>query len=172
MGVVEQIRSGGWGAILLWVATCIVLLAYWQQAQRWVILMVGSFPVLCLMYIIRVFNSQLTDFWAGGNLKASAEEIQAITGKNDFYESAHVEVQERVNELDDKAYGKNVAIMSGILLGFIIPTIAFVEYGIQGGAVGLIGSGVSIYMLGTKSVRELNRLASQIGEVYRSKYEN
>jgi hypothetical protein len=172
MGVVEQIRSGGWGAILLWIATCVMLLAYWQQAQRWVILMVGSFPVLCLMYIIRVFNSQLTDFWAGGNLKKSAEEIQTVTGKNDFYESAHVEVQERVNELDDKAYGKNVAIISGILLAIIIPTIAFLEYGVQGGVAGLIGSVLLIYLLGTKSVRDLNRLASQIGEVYRSKYEN
>jgi len=124
------------------------------------------------MYLIRIFNWKLTNFWAGGNLKKSGKKIRSITGEKDFYESAHIEVQERVDELDDKAYGKNVAIISGILLAFLIPIIGTVEYGIQGGVAGLSSSVLSIYLLGTKSVQDLNRLAGQIGDVYESKYEN
>lgn len=172
MGIVEQVQSGGWGAILLWMLASGYLLFNQQQRSAWALLVIAAFPALIVMFLVRVFNWRLVDFWAGGNLKRAGVKIQQITGNQDFYESAPPEVQQRVDELDDKAYGINIEIFSGILFGLIFPVGGFVEYGLFGFLGGLVAGIASVYLLGTRAVRELNREASQLATVYQSKYEN
>lgn len=174
MGLASQIRNGGWGALGIYIYSLYVFLQ-WDlplvTSDR-IALAVAAVPALSVMFLVVIFNHRLNEFWAGGNLMQSAEEIQEITGENDFYMSAPQEIRETIDDFDEKAYGHHVAILSGIILFFLIPITGYLASDFLGLAAGIAIALVSLRGLSIRSYRELNRLAEDLSTPYIENYEN
>lgn len=174
MGISSQIRNGGWGALAIYVYSLFVLV-YWKipyiTFDR-LALAVAAVPALIVMFLVVVLNDWLNDYWAGGHLKESSREIAQITGKNDFYHSATPEIQDAVDDFDEKAYGHHIAIISGVILAVAAPITGYVVFGLIGVMGGMLVSLVSIRTLSIRSYRELNQLAKDLSTPYMENYEN
>jgi hypothetical protein len=171
MGIASQVLNGGWGALVIYAYAYLVLL-HWNVTNGRIAAVVAAIPALIVMFSVVVLNHWLNDFWAGGNLQRSTEEIDRITGENDSYHSASKEIQETIDEFDEKAYGHHVAILSGLVVGIAAPVTGFVAIGLRGALVGIVGSLLAIRVLSIRSHRELNRLADDLSTPYVENYEN
>lgn len=174
MGIASQIKNGGWGAMWIYLYTLFVFL-YWDiqliTSDR-VALVAAGVPAFLVMFFVRVKNDWLNEYWVGGNLKRSTEQISKITGDNDFYESASGEIKKSVDEFDELAYGHHVAIISGIVLAGVLPITGYAAGGLAGLAIGGIGSIVIFETLSLSSYRELNQLSKDLSTPYEENYEN
>jgi hypothetical protein len=174
MGLASQIKNGSWGALGIYIYTLFVLL-YWDTpliTSDRMALAAASIPALSVMFLVVVFNHQLNKYWAGGNLRQSAEEINQITGENDFYHSASQDIRDTIDDFDEKAYGHHVAILSGITLSILTPITGYLAFHLTGFAGGLIAALASLWGLSIRSYRELNRLAEDLSTPYVENYEN
>jgi len=170
MRIATRIWDSGWGAILL---TTYTLLVIHLLAPRQLLLKpVALLPTILVMFIADRFNFHLIHFFAGGELQRSTEQVERITGEDDFYESASKELQSRVDDLDRRAYQNNISILAGILIAVTAPIIGFYLRDVIGGIAGLGVAGLAVQLLSRQSVQQLNTLAQNISEPYTAKYEN
>jgi len=135
-------------------------------------LVVAGAPALLVMFIVVTFNHQLNDFWAGGYLKQSTEEIAQIVNEHDFYHSASREIQDTVDDFDKKAYGHHVAILSGLIVAGSAPVVGYLAFGPVAALGGLPVSLLALWTLSVRSYREINRLAEDLSTPYVENYEN
>lgn len=170
MRIATRIWDSGWGAILLTTYTLLVmhLLAPHQLLLKPVALV----PTILVMFLADRYNFQLIDFFAGGELQRSTEQVERITGENDFYESASEELQSRVDDLDRRAYQNNISILAGVLIAATVPVVGFYLRGVIGGIAGLCIAVLAVQLLSRQSVQQLNTLAQNVSEPYTAKYEN
>jgi hypothetical protein len=124
------------------------------------------------MFLADRQNNQLVDFFAGGELRRSADQIQEITGDDDFYESASEELQNRVDDFDRRAYQQNISILGGLIIATTTPFIGVFLYGTLGLVIGLLVGLLAVQLLTRRSIQQLNRLAQNISKPYTAKYEN
>jgi hypothetical protein len=174
MGITSQIKNGGWGAVAIYLYSLFISL-YWDipliSTDR-IALAAAAAPALILMFTVVTANEWLNDYWAGGNLKRSAETIARITGESDFYDSAPQEVKDSVDEFDELGYSHHVAILSGIILTIAVPITGYLIAGVVGLFIGVALAFVILRVLSIRSYRELNQLAKQMSVPYEAKYEN
>lgn len=174
MGIGSQIKNGSWGALVLYVYSLFVLL-YWEvplvNSDR-IALAAAAVPAFLVMFSIVVLNDWLNDYWAGGKLKKSTEEIKRITGERDFYHSASKETQDAIDDFDEKAYTHHISILTGIIIAIAAPVTGYFATGIVGIIIGIIVSMISFRTLTVRSYRELNQLANDLSTPYKEKYEN
>jgi len=170
MRIATRIWDSGWGAILLTTYTLLVL--HLLAPSQLLLKPVALLPTILVMFIADRYNYQLIHFFAGGELQRSTEQVERITGENDFYESASKELQSRVDDLDRRAYQNNISILAGVLIAVTGPVIGFYLRDVIGGIVGLGIAGLAVQLLSRQSVRQLNTLAQNISEPYTAKYEN
>jgi hypothetical protein len=171
MSIITQVTNGGWGALVLYLYSYLVVYFGNLASQRGAIV-ISAIPPLLLMFLVYRFNHRLNDFWAGGNLKESTVKIQHITGDSDSYHSASEEIQSTIDEFDKKAYGHHVGILSGIALALATPLLGYLVFDEKGLIGGIVAGVVVIWGLCVRSYNELNRLASDLSIPYEEKYEN
>ena len=123
------------------------------------------------MFVADQYNNRLIDFFVGGELRRSADEIEAITGDNHFYEAAPESVQNRVDQFDRYAYQENITLLAGAVITLTAPIIGYLQAGLLGVAVGLVGSMLALVFLCRRAIQSLNELAAGISEPYNAKYE-
>ena len=171
MGIASQVLKGGWGALAIYAYAYLVLI-HWDITNGRIAAVVAAIPALVVMFTVVVLNHWLNEFWVGGNLKESTDEINRITGENDSYHSASREIQETVDDFDEKAYGHHVTVISGLIVGISAPFVGLVAFGWIGALSGAFCSLVSIRALSIHSYRELNQLAKDLSTPYVENYEN
>lgn len=171
MDAISKITNGGWGALAVYIFSYSIL-EYWDLASQRSIMVFAAVPPLLIMFTVVRFNHQLNEFWAGGNLKQSTAEIQQITGEKDSYHSASEEVQNAIDEFDEKAFGHHVGILSGIVLAVATIVIGYLQFGPLGVLLGGIAGFALIWGVSIRSYHELNRLARKLSTPYKEKYEN
>lgn len=170
MRIATRIWDSGWGAVLL---TIYILIAIHLLAPNQLLLKpFALLPTILVMFIADRYNFQLIDFFAGGELQRSTEQIEEITGEDNFYEAASEELQSRVDDLDRRAYQNNISILSGAIIAVTIPFVGFYLGDIIGSIAGLGIAALAVHLLSRQSIRQLNTLAQDITEPYMAKYEN
>lgn len=173
MSFAYKVRNGGWGALFLWVYVLGILL--WNDIkfgfQRLVVLSIAAVPSLVVMFLVEVYIDRLNDWWAGGKLKRSTEIAHQVTNDERPYEVSDRDLQERINEFDNKAFGKHVSIIAGLLIGLSAPFVGMAMSGLTGTVVGGLLAIPTIMGLSYRSFKDLNKLADGIGEVYMKSYE-
>lgn len=170
MTIASKVWDSGWGAVLLTLYSIgtIQILAPQQHSLK----LFGLLPTVIVMFLADQYSNQLIDYFAGGELKRSTEEIAQITGGDHFYEGVTEHTQTRVDDYDRRAYKNNISILAGILIGATAPFVGYLIQAVPGAIVGLILTAVSIQVLCRASIQELNTLAREIVEPYKAKYEN
>jgi hypothetical protein len=171
MSIYSQVRNGGWGAAILYVYSLFILI-YWKIASERIALVVAAAPALLVMFVVVTCNHRLNDFWAGGYLKQSTEEIAQIVNNHDFYHSASKEIQDTVDDFDKKAYSHHVAILSGVVVAVSAPIVAYFAFDLVAVLGGLLVSIIAFWALSVRSYREINRLAEDLSTPYVENYEN
>lgn len=170
MNITTKIRNGGWGAtlLLLYSLFSIHLIA----PQHHLLKSFAVLPAILVMFFADRYSYHIIDFFAGGELQKSTDQIERLTGEQDFYESASKEIQTRVDDFDQRAYRSNISILSGVLIGTSAPFIGFYVQGRTGTFVGLLTAGIAVQLLSRRGIRKLNTLAQNITKPYIAKYEN
>jgi len=171
MRVISKVQTGSWGAVSIYFAAYLII-RYWNLAQEQEALVYAAGAPLVLLFFVVVLNHRLNHFWAGGYLQESSEEIEQITGDRHNYLSAPQEIQQHVDEFDDKALGHHVTILSGIVISVVAPVATTFAYGAMGIIPGLACSAIALTALSHRSYRELNRLAMNLSTPYKEKYES
>lgn len=174
MSLATKAKNGGWGALFLWVYTLVILL--WFEVnlpnQRLLVLSLATIPSLIVMFVAELFMDFLNDWWVGGNLKRSTEIATEVTKEDHPYEVLSSDAQDRITDIDGKAYGKQVTILTGLVIGFTVPFFGYLEFGLPGILAGLCLTPLVLWAFVYRSVLELKDLASGIAEIYQHKYEN
>ena len=170
MQIATKIWDSGWGAVFLTVYTGVVI--HLVTPESLFLKTLAVLPTILVMFLADQQNNRLIDFFAGGELRRSTDQIQEITRDDDFYESASEELQNRVDHFDRRAYQKNISILSGLIIAVITPFLGVYLRGILGLAIGLVVGLLAAQLLTLRSIQELNRLAQNISKPYTAKYEN
>ena len=170
MKIATKIWDSGWGAVFLTVYTGVVI--HLVTSEPLFLKTLAVLPTILVMFLADRQNNWLINFFAGGELRRSTDQIQQITGDDDFYESASEELQNRVNDFDRRAYQKNISIISGLIIAVTTPFVGVYLHGILGLAIGLLVGLFAAQLLTRRSIHELNRLAQNISKPYTAKYEN
>lgn len=170
MQIATKIWDSGWGAVFLTVYTAAVI--HLVTPESLFLKTLAVLPAILVMFLADQQNNRLIDFFAGGELRRSTDQIQEITRDDDFYESASEELQNRVDHFDRRAYQKNISILSGLIIAVLTPFVAIYLYGILGLTVGMLVGLLAAQLLTRRSIQELNRLAQNISKPYAAKYEN
>ncbi|WP_042662742.1 hypothetical protein [Haloferax sp. ATB1] len=170
MQIATKIWDSGWGAVFLTVYTGVVI--HLVTPEPLFLKTLAVLPAILVMFIADRQNNQLINFFAGGELRRSTDQIQEITGDDDFYESASEELQNRVDDFDRRAYQKNISILAGVIITVTTPFIGAYLRGTLGLAIGLLVGLLAAQLLTRRSIQELNRLAQNISKPYTAKYEN
>jgi len=170
MRIATKIWDSGWGAIFLTVYTLGAI--HLLVPDRPLFKPVAILPTILVMFIADRYNFQLIHFFAGGELQRSTEQVEEITGDNDFYESASEELQSRIDDLDRRAYQNNISLLAGIVIAGTAPFVGFYLQFWIGAGVGLVVAILAVQLLSRRSVQQLNTLAQNITEPYTAKYEN
>lgn len=170
MRIATRIWDSGWGAILLPIYTLLII--HLIAPRQLLLKPVALLPTILVMFFADRYNFQLIHFFAGGELQRSTEQIERITGEDDFYESASKELQSRIDDLDRRAYQNNISILAGILIAVTAPLIGFHLREIAGGLVGVGIAALAVQLLARRSVQQLTTLAQNITDPYTAKYEN
>jgi len=170
MRIATKIWDSGWGAIFITIYTLMVI--HLISPQQHHLKAIAILPTTLVMFIADHYSFQLIHFFAGDKLQQSTEQIERITGEQDFYESASEELQTRVDDLDRRAYQNNISILSGILIAGSVPFVGFYFQEWVGAVGGLVVAALAVQLLSRRSVRQLNTLAQNITEPYTAKYEN
>lgn len=165
MQVWPRIRSSGWGALFLAIYSIFVVHYFAPQSLYTKVL--ALIPVAVILFLADYFNYKIVDFFAGGNLRRSAEEINQLTEGMHFYEGAGEHTKTRVDKFDNHAYEYTVSILSAVVIAITAPIFGFLVRDTFGFIVGLVLSAIAIQMLGRRSIRELNSLAQDITEPYK-----
>lgn len=164
-----KIQDGGWGALILTIYSFFVL--YLASPQEPYHYLIAAVPTLSVMFMAKIFSSQLINFFAGGELKRSTEKVFQLAGE-DFYEGTSEEIQSRVDDLDDRAYKENISILSGLAIGLTAPIFGYVGFSTRGGALGVVIAVLALQVLSKKGIESLNELARGISRPYEAKHEN
>ena len=170
MQIPTKIWDSGWGAVFLTVYTGVVI--HLVTPEPLFLKTLAVLPTILVMFLADRQNNQLIEFFAGGELRRSTDQIQEITGDDDFYESASEELQNRVDDFDRRAYQKNISILSGLIISVTTPFVGVYLRGILGLTIGLFVGLLAAQLLTRRSIQELNRLAQNISKPYTAKYEN
>lgn len=170
MQIATKIWDSGWGAIFLTVYTLGVIHLFIPDQH--LLKSIAILPALLVMFVADRYNFHLVHFFAGGELQRSTEQIEQITGEDDFYESASEELQSRIDDLDRRTYQNNISILSGAIIAVSAPFAGFYLQNVVGVFAGLFVSILAIQLLARRSVQQLNTLAQNITEPYTAKYEN
>lgn len=170
MNLDNRILKGGWGVYFLSLYTLGIIHLHFPAQHNLKVFAVT--PALGVMFLSNRLNEKLIFFFAGGSLGKSMEEIDQMVGDDHYYESLDEQSQARIDEYDHKSYRKNNTILSGILIGITAPFVGFWFFSIHGFIVGGIITILSYRLLFVDSIRELNELARNLVEVYRSFYES
>lgn len=170
MQITTKIWDSGWGAVFLTAYTGLFI--HLVTPEPAYLKTMAVLPTILVMFLADRQNNQLVDFFAGGELRRSADQIQEITGEDDFYESASEELQNRVDEFDRRAYQQNISILGGLIIATTTPFIGVYLYDTLGLAIGLLVGLLAAQLLTRRSIQELNRLAQNISKPYTAKYEN
>lgn len=171
MRVANKIWDSGWGAIFLTIYSVIAVYLLLRDSQLW-LSTAGVLPTFLVMFCADYYNEGLIDFFAGGELKRSTDEIDELTGDDHFYEAAPEEVQTRVDKFDRRAYQHNITLLTGIIIAVTAPVIGYLLYNLIGVSGGLLITLIALQGLSRRSIRELNTLAGNITDPYHAKYEN
>ncbi len=137
----------------------------------WVTFTIAAFPVLLLMLFVDVFSSRLNDYWAGGNLKQSTRRLSRFGEPDDLYFSAPPEVQEQIDYVDDLSYGKNVSILSGLLVAVSAPVVGFLHLDWVGFVAAIPVCAVAV-AFSRWAIQGLNQQALKKPKIYEAHYEN
>lgn len=170
MQIATKIWDSGWGAVFLTVYTGVVI--HLVTPEPLFLKTLAVLPTILVMFLADRQNNRLIDFFAGGELRRSTDQIQEITGNDDFYESASEELQNRVDDFDRRAYQKNISILAGLIIAVTTPFVGVYLRGTLGLAIGLLVGLLAAQLLTRRSIQELNRLAQNISKPYTAKYEN
>lgn len=165
----DKIWDGGWGAVILTVYSGLVL--HGLSPEEHYLKIFALLPTILVMFTAKVYSTEIIDFFAGGELMKSTEEIAQRAGEN-FYEEADEAIQSRVDDLDQKAYRENVSILSGLVIALSAPILGFVEFSIPGLIGGILVAALAVQILSRKGVESLNELARGISRPYEAKHEN
>lgn len=171
MNIANKVWDSGWGAIFFTIYSIIIIHLSLPNAPPW-INAAGVIPTVLIMFIAEYYNEELIDFFAGGELKRSTEEIQELTGTNHFYESAPEQVQIRVDKFDRLTYQQHISLLVGFVIAVTSPVIGYLLYDYAGLGGGLLLSLIALQGLSRRSIQELNTLAANITEPFQAKYEN
>lgn len=171
MNIASKVWDSGWGAIFLTIYAIIVVNALLPDSPLWINAM-GVLPTVLVMFIAEYYNEGLIDFFAGGELKRSTEEIQKLTGTDHFYEAAPEQVQTRVDKFDRLAYQQNITVLTGLIIAATAPIVGYLLYYLAGLGGGLVLSLIALQGLSRRSIQELNTLAANFTEPFKAKYEN
>lgn len=171
MKIASKIWDSGWGAIFLTIYSTAVVRLLLPDSPMW-LSAAGLVPTVVVMFIAEYYNERLIDFFAGGELRRSTEEIQKLTGDEHFYEAAPEEVQTRVNKFDRQAYQYNITLLAGLVIAVTAPLVGYLLYDLTGVGAGLVLMIITLQALSRRSMQQLNSLAENITETFKSKYEN
>ena len=171
MNIAGKVWDSGWGAIFLTIYAIIGVHLLFPESPFW-IKAAGILPTILVMFTADYYNEGLIDFFAGGELKRSTDEIQELTGDDHFYESAPEKVQTRVDKFDRLAYQQNISVLSGLTIAVTAPIVGYVIFDLLGLVGGLVLSLIALQGLSRRSIQELNTLAANITEPYQANYEN
>ena len=171
MRVANKIWDSGWGAIFLTIYSVVAVYLLLPESKLWMST-AGLLPTVLVMFSADYFNERLLDFFAGGELRRSTDEIDELTGDNHFYEAAPEEVQTRVDKFDRRAYQHNITFLTGLIIAVTAPIIGYFLYDFEGAGGGLLLSLIALQGLSRRSIRQLNSLAGNITDPYQAKYEN
>lgn len=174
MSFASKVKNGGWGAIFLWAYVLGILLLFDIKFgyQRLVVISIAAVPSLIIMFLVEQAIDFLNDWWAGGNLKQSTEIARRVTGEKHPFEALDADTQERITNFDNKSYGKQVTIITGLLIAISAPFVGLFGYGKLGTLGGILLTSVALWGFVYRPVQELKDLASGIGEVYQQNHEN
>ena len=171
MNIAGKVWDSGWGAIFLTIYFIIGVHLLSPESPFWV-KAGGILPTVLVMFTADYYNESLIDFFAGGELRQSTEEIQELTGEDHFYESAPEQVQIRVDKFDRLAFQQNISVLSGLIIAVTAPIVGYLLYASLGLVGGLVLSLIVLQGLSRRSIQELNTLAANITDTYKAKYEN
>lgn len=170
MRIATKIWDSGWGALFLTIYAFLVV--HLVAPQQHLLKSFAILPTVLVMFLVDRYSFWLIHFFAGDKLQQSTEQIERITGEQDFYEAASNELQARIDDLDRRAYQNNISILSGILIAVSIPFVGFYLREWVGAVGGLIVAVLAVQLLSRRSIRQINTLAQNITEPYTAKYEN
>lgn len=170
MGLPSKIWESGWGAIfLLFYSLAAIHLLF---PGNLIFKPVALVPTSIVMFLVDSYSNQLTDFWAGGELRRATDYVDSITGDNHFYHAASEDVRTTVDDFDRRAYQNNISILTGIIILLTAPFLGFYLQNLLGAAIGVFTGLLAVQLLSRQSITQLNTLARDIAEPYKAHYEN
>lgn len=166
MKILNQIQQSGWGALFLFIYSAGILYFASYELSRIIHLIVAALPALVLILLSVIYNDELMDFFAGDAIDESFAKIDERTGEDGFYYDSDQDIQDSINEMDEKAHQHLVSILSGLVIAISLPFVIYYLFGLREAALALVGSGVVAYLLSYKGRRNLQQVVKSSVKLY------
>lgn len=172
MNVLNQIRDSGWGAVFLFLYGVGVFYQLFPELNSVFIMVAAAVPAIFVIYLSIVFNDELMELLAGETIRRTLGEIKQQTGEDEFYWAADGDIQERIDEMDQKAHQQAVTILTGGIIGLSLPVFLWQEFGLRGVLAGSAGALLVGYLLSYRAYRQLQEIIKSSVKPYEAEYED
>lgn len=178
MSALDRVMESGLGALFLYLYSAGVL--YWLQLEsvlafessRFMILIAAVVPPAIVVFLATVFNDGLMEILAGDAIEESFREINSSTGEDEFYWDAETEIQDSIDEMDEKAHKHLVTVLSGAVIAFTLPVLIYVFLGLFEALQSVTGALLIIYLFCYRSYRDLQQVVKSSVKVYDTENED
>lgn len=169
MNMSGRIWERGWGAIFLTLYSLGVIHLFLPNEHSFKVL--SAVPAIFVMFVAERYSTKIIDYFAGGELRRSTDQVVASTGEA-FYEQSSEKIQRRVDDFDEKAYRENVSILSGGVIALTAPLVGYLEYSVLGLVIGFTISSLALLLLSRQGIEALNELAENVSRPFEVNHED
>lgn len=129
-------------------------------------MLVSVAPVAVLIVFIDSFNDPIMKVIAGADfLEGIHQEVREEVGEKEFYYD-HDNKQEKIDDLDRKAVGCIVNILTGTVITVSLPAVLYLETGLTGIAIGVLLAIPVSYILIHRQRNKLHNIISKLTRLY------
>lgn len=166
MSTADRIQESGIGALILYLYSAGVLYVFTGDPTRFFLYAVAATPPVGIVFLSLVFNDELMEFFVGEEIEEAFREIDQETGEDEFYWDADSETQGSIDDMDEKAHRHLITILTGLVIAFSLPIVAYYVSGVllAGGAV--IGSIIVVYLFAIRGLRNLRQVVKSSVKLY------
>ncbi|MXR52392.1 hypothetical protein GRX03_12355 [Halovenus sp. WSH3] len=178
MSTLNRILDSGWGALFLYLYSATVLYVLQMQSilliqsERFIVLIAAVIPPAVVVFLATVFNDALMEVFAGEVIEETFNTIDGRTGSDEFYWDADSEIQNSIDEMDQKAHKHLVTVLSGLLIAVSLPFVSYLFLGIVGTLLSIVGAILVIYLFSYRSYRDLRQVVKSSMKLYETNNED
>lgn len=172
MSSLDKITNSGWGAIFVYFYSAGILMLGSSRglisvnSGRLIIALYAAIPTAVFVFLTTAFNDELMEFFAGDVIEETFETINERTGDDEFYWDADPDIQESIDEMDEKAHKHLVLVLAGVAIGSSLPFVAYLFYGWLVAGVSLLGGIAVLYLFGIRGFRNLRQVIKSSEKLY------